>query len=339
MMMPQVRGSPHCLSGCYGCHSDAWAVLAANTAAECAQTAAEAAVVAANAANAAAQAASAVTVSHLDTGLGGNYMGRCRGAYDRNCATLPTFPTRKTPFRPDASCRRVQRDETWHGWAQERHGSRSQDGYIGTVRSRSYKWPSGGSASKTNQQRFQQKFGGHHHNHHHHHHGQGMAGFRAKDGQPRRGARWWHKPQQQKGNHSKQKQVRLQAAKPGVSRATQTVTDQGTQTVHYSKDAAFSAAEEIMKGYLEPEPELPEIFMLAGNDSEDDEAAFFPGFLPCGPKSRWPKLLDRATTISSASSAGNISQEDSDEDFMMAAEQLEHDTNHDVIPGILAVEN
>jgi len=335
--MPHVCGCPHFLPGCHSCqlilakvnagHSDVLAFLAANTAAVCAQTAAEAAVVAANAA---AHAATAATMSQLDTDLGGN---RSRFSLSTTLLTSQKRQTRQRPFWPDASSRKVQWDKTWHGWAQEWHGSRGQDGYIGTVRSRPYKRQSGGSASKNNKQRFQRQAG-------EHNHGQGMGAYKAKNGQQRRSVRWWYWPQQPKGNHSNQKQLRLQELiKPGVSSATQTVTDQGTQTIspRNSKDAAFSAAEEIMKGYLEPEPELPEIFMLAGNDSEDDEAAFFPGFLPCGPKSRWPKLLDQATTVSSASSADSFSQEDSDEDNMMATEQPVHDTKHDVSPGIVAV--
>jgi len=99
-----------------------------------------------------------------------------------------------------------------------------------------------------------------------------------------------------------------------VSRATQTAPEMGTQTV--SQDVAFSAVEEIMKGYLEPEPELPQIFLLTGTDSDDDEAGFFPNFLPTCTKS-WPSLHDGATTVSSVSSADNFSQ-DSDEDNTIA---------------------
>jgi len=325
--MPHLCGCPHFFPGCHSCqlilakvnagHSDVLAFLAANTAAVCAQTAAEAAVVAANAA---AHAATAATMSQLDTDLGGN---RSRFSLSTTLLTSQKRQTRQRPFWPGASSRKVQWDKTWHGWAQEWHGSRGQDGYIGTVRSRPYKRQSGGSASK-NKQRFQWKVDNQRP-------GQGMGGCKAKkDGQPRHDARKWYRPQQPMGNRSNQKQARFQAGKPGVSRATQTVTDQGTQTVspRNSKDAAFSAAEEIMKGYLEAEPELPEIFLLTRKDSEDDEAAFFPGYLPGGPKSRWPKLIDRATTVSSASSADNFSQEDSDEDNTMATEQ----------PGIVAVE-
>jgi len=158
---------------------------------------------------------------------------------------------------------------------------------------------------------------------------------KAKDGQPRRDSRRWYRPQQPKGRRSNQKQMRFQAGKAGVSRATQTACDQGTQTVspHGSKDVAFSAAEEIMKGYLEPEPELPQIFLLTGRDSDDDEASFFPDSLPRVSKSRWPRLLDEATTVSSASSADNLSQ-DSDEENTMAEDY----TNEDVIRSLLAVE-
>jgi len=285
---------------------DGWTVLAANAAAEAAQTAAEAAVIAATAA---AQAATAATMSRLDMGLGSSHMGLTCGVYGGGYAAPLPFPTRRMAVRPDAS------------WRKEWNGRHRQDGYMGTVRSRSYKRQTGGSASKSRRA-----------NSKHRHHakaqhtgdatgGQGLGGGRVKDGQPRREPRRWYRPQQPKGNRSHQKQVRLQAGKSAVNRATQTASEQGTQTVspYGSKDVAFSAAEE-----------LPEIFMLTGRDSEDDEAAFFPGSLPGGPKDRWPQLLDGATTISSASSADNLSQEDSDEDNTMNEEF--------VIPDLIAVE-
>jgi len=265
-----------------------------------AQTAAQAAVIAAFAAEQAATAATAATMSRKDVGFGGSHRGINRADYDSGYSAPVPFPARRTALRSDASCHKVQWKQTWHGGAQEWHGRHCQGGYIGTVRARPYKRQTWVSASKSR-----------HVN---------VGGGKANDGQQRFYPRSWYKPQQPKGKHSNQKQTRFQPGKAGVSRATQTAADSGTQTVspHNSKDVAFSAAEEIMKGCLEPEPELPQIFLLTGNDSDDDETAFFPSSLPCGPKSRWPRVLDGATTASSVSSADSFSQ-DSDEDNTIMA--------------------
>jgi len=110
-----------------------------------------------------------------------------------------------------------------------------------------------------------------------------------------------------------------------VSRATQTSSESGTQTVssRRSQDVTFRAAEKIMKGKLN-EAEMPQIFLLTGGDSDDDEAFFFPDSVLSVSKSRWPQHLDGASTVSSLCSADNFSQ-DSDEDNTMAEEQPEDD--------------
>lgn len=338
-MLPHVCCPPPYRSGCHRCQlaiaqanaaslkisqnpSNGWAILAANAAAEAAQTAAEAAVIAATAAS---QAATAATMSRTDVGYGGSHMGLHCNVYGYP-PPVP-FPTRRMALRPDASWRKAPREEAWHGAVQ--------DGYIGTVRSRPYKRQPGGSASKNRHPRHQwkaQATGDANA-------GQGVGGGKAKDGQSRRDSRRWYRPQQPKGKRTNQKQMRFQAGNSGVNRTTQTATDQGTQTYSPFKDVAFSATEEmIAKGYIEPEPELPEIFALTRKDSEDDEASFFPHALQDGAKSHWPPLLDRATTVSSVSSADRYSQ-DSDEDLAVTEDQSEEDTaKEDVILSDLAVE-
>jgi len=333
-MMPHVCAPPRYLSGCHRCqlliaeananNFDGWTVLAADAAAQAAQTAAEAAVAAASAA---AQAATAAIMSHVDVDFSGILVGvNCCNVYaSRYSATVP-FPTQRMTG-PDATWRRVQGEETWHGETQEWHGRQDQDGCMGTgtVRSLWCNQKTGGSAAKSchvnNKQRYHwkvQRTGGQGR--------QGVGGGKAKHGQPRRDP--WYRPQQPRGTRSNQKQTRFHPGKAGVSRATQTTYDQGTQTVsaRNSNDIAFSAAEEIMTRCLQPEAEMPQIFLLTGCDSDDDEAAFFPDSLPGGSKSRWPQLLDGATTVSSVSSGDNFSQ-DSDEDNTMAEEKPEDDTN------------
>jgi len=316
--MPHVRGPPHYLAGCHMCQlltaqananpCDGWIIMAANVAAEAAQTAAEAAGLAASAA---AQAATAANMSQMDVGFGSNHMDMNYGVYGSNYNAPAPFPAYRTA---DASCRKVQQGETWHGGAQKWHGRHGEDGYIGSIRGRSYQRRTGGSASKSrhanNRQWYQwkaQQTGNAKS-------GQGIRGGKVTNGQPRRDPRRWYRPQQPKSKRSNQKQTRFHRGNAGVSRATQTAPEMGTQTV--SQDVAFSAVEEIMKGYLEPEPELPQIFLLTGTDSDDDEAGFFPNFLPTCTKS-WPSLHDGATTVSSVSSADNFSQ-DSDEENTIA---------------------